>query len=124
MKIELGDKLYVSIYRDQDEASFPCEVVFRRGNKLGVHFEELTTIQQVALAQMTFARADLWAQNWGRGERDTPLKALGGVLRIGARGFGIFFTNAWGMLRTTQRPSMPRLTRFKRRPGTTLKTGD
>ena len=121
LKLELGEKLYVSIYRDQDEASFPAEVVFRRGNKLGVHFEELTTIQQVALAQMTFARADLWAQNWGRGERDTPLKALGGVLRIGARGFGIFFTNAWGMLRM---PRAPRFTRNARKTGPTLKTGD
>ena len=115
INVPLGEKIYISIYRDQDEASFPAEVVFRRGNKLGVHFEELTTIQQVALAQMTFARADLWAQNWGRGERDTPLKAFGGVMRIGFRGFGIFFINAWRMVRVSKTAAPA---------GSTLKTGD
>ncbi len=98
--VPLGESIRVSIFRDEQEASFPADVVFRRGDRLGVHFGALTTAQQLALAQVTFARADLWAADWGHGERDTPLRALAGVFRIGLKGFGIFFVNLWNMVRS------------------------
>jgi cellulose synthase (UDP-forming) len=114
LKVPLGEKIHVSIFRNTDEASFPAEVVFRRGKRLGAQFEALSTLQQVALAQVTFARADLWARNWGHGERDTPLKALGGVLKIGVKGFGLFFKNLYAMVRTP---------RAQRHMGSKLDTG-
>ena len=114
LALPLGEKVQVSLFRSDEEAAFPADVVFRRGKRLGVHFHELTTRQQVALAQMTFARADLWARNWGHGVRDTPLTALGGVLRIGVKGFGMFFANLLQMLRSP---------RSVHRPATKLDTG-
>ena len=100
LELPLGEKIRLSIFRNNEEASFPAEVVFRRGQRLGVHFGEMTLPQQAALAQLTFARADLWAASWGHGRRDTPLRALGGVLAIGFKGFGIFLANLADMVRS------------------------
>lgn len=116
LAVPLGEKIHLTISRDEEEASFPAEVVFRRGERLGVHFSSLTTLQQVKLSQMTFSRADLWAQNWGHGRRDTPMRAFGEVLRIGTRGFGMFLGNLYGLTRAQSASS--------RRPKTKLETGE
>ncbi|XAH26325.1 UDP-forming cellulose synthase catalytic subunit [Xylophilus sp. GW821-FHT01B05] len=114
LELPQGELLHVTLFRNEDEASFPAEIVFRNGAHLGLQFQEMSLPQQAALTQMTFARADLWASSWGHGERDTPLRALAGVMRIGVKGFGIFFKNLYAMVR---RP------RALRQPGSKLDTG-
>jgi cellulose synthase (UDP-forming) len=112
MEVPLGEKVQVSIFRHRDEGVFPAVVVFNRDNRLGVHFENLTVKQQVELAQLTFARADTWANAWGNGVRDTPLTALKTVVRIGFKGFGLFFKHLYSMAtapRNTRRAAAPKL---------------
>jgi len=112
MEVPLGEKVQVSIFRNREEGVFPAVVVFNRNNRLGVHFENLNVKQQVELAQLTFARADTWANAWGNGVRDTPLTALKTVVRIGFRGFGLFFKHLYSMAtapRHTRRASAPKL---------------
>lgn len=110
VEIATGQTVHVSIFRNADEGVFPARVAFRNGQHLGVHFSTLTTAQQVDLAQLTFARADNWASGWGHGTKDTPLTALKGVMRIGVRGFGMFFKHLYAMSRT------PRSARRKAQP--------
>ena len=89
--IALGDLVQVGLFRSDEEAVFPATVAFRQGDRLGVQFDGLTTQQHIELAQLTFARADNWAVNWGDGRRDAPLAALRDVARVGALGFSLLF---------------------------------
>ncbi|NYE21761.1 UDP-forming cellulose synthase catalytic subunit [Pigmentiphaga litoralis] len=114
--VPIGQQVLVSIFRNNDEGVFPATVAFRNGEHLGVRFHELNTQQQVELAQLTFARADNWASGWGQGDRDTPLTALRGVMRVGVRGFGMFFKHLYSMAKT------PRSARKAAQPK--LDTGD
>ncbi len=110
--VPLGEKVMVSVFRHREEGVFPATVVFNRGNRLGVHFDELSVKQQVELAQLTFARADTWASTWGHGVRDTPTTAFKTVVTIGVRGFGLFFKHLYAMVttpRNARRVSAPKL---------------
>ena len=113
--VPIGSQVHVSIIRADDEATFPATVVFRHRERLGIQFNDLTVPQQVELAQMTFARADLWSRTWGHGARDTPLRALRGILGIGAKGFGMLFVQSYAMVKAP---------RYARRKATKLDTGD
>jgi cellulose synthase (UDP-forming) len=81
-----GEKLLVSLFRDQEECVFPAVVMFSRGGVLGLNFLELSLEQERELTRMTFSRADTWAATWGQGAVDTPLGALVEVSSIGWRG--------------------------------------
>jgi cellulose synthase (UDP-forming) len=87
--VPLHTMLHVSIFRGSDEGSFPAEVVFSKGNRLGLRFGAMSVAQQVELSQMTFARADAWAMNWGKRHADSPLASLYDVGRIGVQGFAM-----------------------------------
>ena len=81
-----GATVDASLYLDDYETSFPATVVFSRDQTIGLHFNQLTTAQQYELAQLTFSRADIWADAWGNSRADTPLSALRDVSRVGIRG--------------------------------------
>jgi cellulose synthase (UDP-forming) len=81
-----GATVDASLYLDDYESSFPATVVFSRDQTIGLHFKQLTTAQQYELAQLTFSRADIWADAWGNSRADTPLSALRDVSRVGLRG--------------------------------------
>ncbi|TYP63578.1 cellulose synthase (UDP-forming) [Stutzerimonas stutzeri] len=81
-----GATVDASLYLDDHESSFPATVVFSRDETIGLHFKQLTTAQQYELAQLTFSRADIWADAWGNSRADTPLSALRDVSRVGLRG--------------------------------------
>ncbi|MBU4609747.1 UDP-forming cellulose synthase catalytic subunit [Achromobacter sp. GG226] len=110
VQVPLGEAVEVSIFRDRDETVLPATVAFAAGNRLGLHFQELTIEQQMELAQMTFARADTWANSWGQGVRDTPLRALRDVSRIGVRGFAFLFQQTLAQLRARVRRGAGALT--------------
>ena len=96
--VNLHEQVRVSLFRNRAESVFPADVVFARGNRVGLQLRDLTPAQQVEFAQMTFARADIWTREWGKTQRDAPLNALGTVFRTGARGFGLVFVHLWSMV--------------------------
>lgn len=85
VQVERGQRVHVSLFLDKQECVLPGQVMFSRGNLLGLTFLELTLQQQFDLTRLTFSRADTWAKAWGQGS-DTPLSALAEVSRIGWRG--------------------------------------
>ena len=87
-EIPMGEPMHVSLYRGQEEGVFPATAAFRRGEHLGLQFQGLNVQQEVELAQMTFARADNWANVWGQRQRDSLPHAFASVLRISMKGFG------------------------------------
>lgn len=100
LHVDLKEDVAVSIFRATEEGVFPGRVVFSQNNRLGILFDKLTLQQQADLARLTFARADTWAKMWGASERDTPLRSLAEVFRIGGRGFVLIFHYALDVVRT------------------------
>jgi len=96
--IPLGEPMRVSLYRGTEEGIFPVVAAFRRGDHLGLQFKDLNVQQEVQLAQMTFARADTWAQAWGRHERDSMPSAFADILRIAVKGFGELLRSTAGLV--------------------------
>ncbi|MHC8289673.1 UDP-forming cellulose synthase catalytic subunit [Pseudomonas sp. XS1P51] len=84
--IPQGERVQISLFRNQHLSVFPAVIVFSRGAVLGAQFDQLTLRQQSELVRLTFSRADTWASTWGSGQVDTPLVALRDVSAIGLRG--------------------------------------
>ena len=99
--IPLHEPIQVSLFRDTEAATFPAKVVFSQGRRLGILFQELDLQQQSELARLTFARADIWANQWGMAVRDTPLRSLHEVGTIGLRGFRLVFVYGYDLFRIT-----------------------
>lgn len=78
--------IQVTLFRNEQEKMFPAVVVFSRNDMVGAQFHELTLRQQSELVRLTFSRADIWANNWGKTRHDTPLKSLREVAGIGMNG--------------------------------------
>lgn len=78
--------IQVTLFRNEQEKMFPAVVVFSRNDMIGAQFHELTLRQQSELVRLTFSRADIWANNWGKTRHDTPLKSLREVAGIGMNG--------------------------------------
>lgn len=97
--VAMNEKVQVSLFRGDEEGVFPATVVFSRGQTLGVQFENLDLEQQSRLAQITFSRADTWAQSWGRASVDTPLGALREVSLVGVRGMVLLSKSLFYMAR-------------------------
>ncbi|WP_321963437.1 UDP-forming cellulose synthase catalytic subunit [Paraburkholderia sp. J7] len=81
-----GERVMVSVFRDDYEGKFPAEVQVCRGRTVGVSFPALTINQERDLMRVTFSRADSWIGSWGRYRRDRPLRSLFEVLGVGMRG--------------------------------------
>jgi cellulose synthase (UDP-forming) len=91
IEIPKGERVQISLFRNQQLSVFPAIVVFNREGLLGTQFDQLTLRQQSELIRLTFSRADTWASTWGNGQVDTPLAALRDVSGIGLRGiYGLF----------------------------------
>jgi cellulose synthase (UDP-forming) len=86
IEIPKGERVQISLFRNQQLSVFPAVVVFSREGLLGAQFDQLTLRQQSELIRLTFSRADTWASTWGNGQVDTPLAALRDVSGIGLRG--------------------------------------
>lgn len=89
MQLALGTHVEVSLFRDELEYVFPAEVRFMHGQKMGLHFLDMSTEQQVNLARMTFGRAEIWAEAWNAAVHDAPVTAIKQIGRIGLRGFQV-----------------------------------
>ena len=102
--LKVGDTAQISIYRGEDERVFPGVVRFVGGNRLGISFPELSVQQQIELSQVTFARADLWADIWSDSAPDSPWLAFRHIMKVGQRGFAVLLIESWRAIgRKTQR---------------------
>ncbi|WP_233886728.1 UDP-forming cellulose synthase catalytic subunit [Paraburkholderia flagellata] len=86
-----GERVVVSVFRDDYEGKFPAEVQVCRGRTVGVSFPALTIDQERDLMRVTFSRADSWIASWGRYRPDRPLRSLFEVLGVGMRGLKELF---------------------------------
>ncbi|WP_406851372.1 UDP-forming cellulose synthase catalytic subunit [Herbaspirillum huttiense] len=86
VSIARNARIEVSMIRNAQEKVFPAMVVFSRNDMVGAQFHELSLRQQSELVRLTFSRADIWDNNWGKSRPDTPLKALREVAGIGMNG--------------------------------------
>ncbi|WP_201699402.1 UDP-forming cellulose synthase catalytic subunit [Paraburkholderia hiiakae] len=86
-----GERVVVSVFRDDYEGKFPAEVQVCRGRTVGVSFPALTIDQERNLMRVTFSRADSWIASWGRYRPDRPLRSLIEVLGVGMRGLKELF---------------------------------
>ena len=107
-----GEHLQVALYRGDQERVFPAEVVFASAHHVGLRFGELDIRQQIELAEMTFARADTWANAWGHSNPDTPYQAFKDVARTGLRGMKQVIRLIWTEGRTAVR-NRPFANQFK-----------
>ncbi|AVP56381.1 UDP-forming cellulose synthase catalytic subunit [Pulveribacter suum] len=99
LRLEPGSHVEVSLFRSDEEGTFPAQVTFSGDGRLGLHFGELSLHQQADLARLTFARADAWIDFWGNRQHDKPLTSLKSVAVIGLRGLGQVATNSLNILR-------------------------
>ncbi|KAA0892606.1 UDP-forming cellulose synthase catalytic subunit [Pusillimonas sp. ANT_WB101] len=95
MGLAIGDAVDISLFRGDEEEVFPATARFVKDDRLGVRFDDLSIAQQIALTQMTFARADIWARVWNASVPDAPLQALKQISAIGWRGFSLLATETW-----------------------------
>ena len=99
LKLETGSQVEVSLFRSDEEGTFPAQVTFSGNGRLGLRFEGLSLRQQADIARLTFARADAWIDFWGNRQHDKPLTSLKSVMVIGVRGLGQVAANTLNILR-------------------------
>lgn len=99
LRLEAGSQVHVSLFRSDEEGTFPAEVTFSGGGRLGLRFDGLSLQQQADIARLTFARADAWIDFWGNRQHDKPLTSLKSVMVIGVRGLGQVAANTLNILR-------------------------
>lgn len=99
----VGDTLLLSLFRGDEERIFPAQIVFKSDTRVGLRFQNLTLAQQIELAQMTFARADIWARTWHETTPDKPMTAVIQITRIGLHGMHMLMKESLGALRNKLR---------------------
>ena len=99
LQLETGSEVHVSLFRSDEEGTFPAQVTFSSGGRLGLRFEGLSLQQQADIARLTFGRADAWIDFWGNRQHDKPLTSLKSVMVIGVRGLGQVAANTLNILR-------------------------
>ena len=84
---KVGDKVWVTLDRGDQECAFPARVVMANKSLLGLQFDALTIADERRLVQCTFGRADAWiGKNDGR-PADKPLEGFREVCSLGFRGY-------------------------------------
>lgn len=86
LAVAIGDTVHVAMFRGTTESVFSAKVVFSHKDKLGLLLADLSIAQQVELAQVTFARADIWATTWSNVKPDAPWMAMKQIGRISRHG--------------------------------------
>lgn len=82
-----GQPLWVSLWLDEVEFTFPARVIISHGNKLGIHFDNLNLEQESNLVQCTFARADAWTDWTDEHDADHPMRNLKEIALLGIKGY-------------------------------------
>lgn len=86
-ELRADDEVLVSLWRGEEEYSFPALVVGQSPSRLRIRWNLRTSEQQMRLVQCTFSRADAWV-SWAEGRsHDKPLLGLRKVLETGIEGY-------------------------------------
>ncbi|MDR6233281.1 cellulose synthase (UDP-forming) [Pseudomonas psychrotolerans] len=94
-QVAQGSQVHIELKRKDQIRRFPATVVFSRGNAVGTRFADLSVTEQRELVRMTFSRADLWAEAWGKRKPDSLPSSLREVAQIGLHGITELNRNAW-----------------------------
>ncbi len=89
LQLEKSTLVNVILRRGSEENTFAARVMFNQDERLGLQFEPMDVHDEMALAAMTFSRADAWTSAFGQSPKDAPLTSLGMVYKIGCRGIGL-----------------------------------
>ena len=85
--------LKVALNRGGLEIPFPARVVMRRGDRLGLRFENLTPRDELGLVQCTFGRADAWLEE-AEGKREKSIfQSFSEVVATSGRGYASLLRN-------------------------------
>jgi cellulose synthase (UDP-forming) len=110
--VPLHERITVSLFRGNDEFTFPATVSFSGAGRVGLNFSSLTQEQEFDFVKTTFSRANAWT-GWAEGRRpDTPRRGLQHVLLVGMRGIAGLFDHisndlrAWAARRTSLRANI------------------
>lgn len=95
----VGEQVRIELARGDTEHVFDAQVVFSQGKKIGLLLLNLCLEQQVELAQLTFARADIWAVDWNNVTPDSPWLAIRQIGRISRRGMSLLIKESWKAIR-------------------------
>lgn len=74
-ELKAGKTIDIGIFRGLEEIRLPFEIK-TGGNVLGLHMGDFTVEQQRKLVEVTFSRADNWAQEWGVNRKTNPLSSF------------------------------------------------
>jgi len=91
IKLAHGERIKVTLFRNQKASTFPAAVMFCRGDLVGAQYIDLSLHQQSKLVRLTFSRADIWAASWGKQQADTLLIGFRNITLIGLRGMQEMF---------------------------------
>ena len=84
---QVGDRLHVSLWANEQEHSFAAQVLISKAHTLGLPFEPMSHAHRISLVQCTFARADAWL-NWKETQdADRPLQGLREIALLGLSGY-------------------------------------
>ncbi|WER47318.1 UDP-forming cellulose synthase catalytic subunit [Cupriavidus sp. WKF15] len=109
VKVDIGQRLGISLYLQNAEHAFNSTVVFRGQDHAGLRLEDMTVAQEMAFIQCTFSRADAWLTSWGAKRHDAPRLALRQIMQIGILGFrNVAFHLGRELRRLIHRKSMAR----------------
>ncbi|MDE1181073.1 UDP-forming cellulose synthase catalytic subunit [Paraburkholderia sp.] len=104
LQVPLHEKVRVSLFRGDEEYTFPATVSFSAPGRVGLRFESMSREQEYEFVKTTFARADAWT-GWAEGrQQDTPLRGLSHVLLVGARGIAGLFEHLYHDVRVAMKP--------------------
>lgn len=99
LALDVDSQVHVTLFRSDEEGSFPAQVTFCSNGRLGLRFDGLSLRQQAQLASLTFGRADAWIGFWGNRQHDKPLTSLKSVMVIGVRGLRQVAANTLNIMR-------------------------
>jgi cellulose synthase (UDP-forming) len=87
-----GNTVEVALFRGEQGALFPAEVVSTRNEAVALKFAPLTIEQESALVQLTLSRADAWV-NWAaERDEDHPARGMKEIFMFGIQGIVRMFS--------------------------------
>ena len=103
-----GDRVWLALFRGDEEYEFEAEISLIRGQMLGLKLLPMSSQQSVDFVQATFARADSWVV-WGdKRKMDKPLASLRQISMMGVLGIGLLVKLLRDNVRQQWFPSLKR----------------
>jgi cellulose synthase (UDP-forming) len=105
-RLSIGDMVHVGLMSENQEYTFPVEVVVVRGQRVGLKLQPLTIEEEKHYVGCTFASAAAWNEWSSQTEADRPLSSFAEVFSFGATGYVRLFESIYELI--TSRWRRPR----------------